>query len=84
MPPIKSLASECRACTVVLILLLGVIMPMCFYYTEKKLVCVIIAVLFSYQPSSCSKCIKLNMYFFCNIRSVFNAKYAFFIHLYSL
>ena len=48
MPFIKSSVSECRVCIVTLILLLGVIMPMCSYYTEKKLVCVIIIALFSH------------------------------------
>ena len=55
-------------------------MPMCSYYTEKKLVCVIIVALFSRQPSSYSKYIKLNMYFSCNIRLVFNTKYTFLIY----
>ena len=48
MPFIKSSVSEYYAYIVALILLLGVIMPIYSYYTEKKLVCVIIAAFFSY------------------------------------
>ena len=47
MPFIKSLVSKCHAYTITLILLLGVIMPIYSYYTEKKLVYITIAALFS-------------------------------------
>ena len=80
MPLIKSLASKCYTYTVALILSLGVIMPIYSYYTEKKLVYVIIAAPSSHQPSSCSKYTKLNIYSSCNVKSVFNAKYAFLTH----
>ena len=81
MPFIRFLVSKCRAYMVTLILSLGVIIPMCSYYTEKKLVCVIIAAPFGRQPSSCSKCIKLNICSSCNIKSVSNAKYVFLAYL---
>ena len=80
MPFIRSLVSKCRTYIVTLILLLSVIMPMCSYYTKKKLVCVIIMALFSYQPSSYSKYIKLNIYSSYNVKLVSNTKYAFFIY----
>ena len=60
MPFIRSLVSKYYTYILILILLLGVIMPTCFYYTEKKLAYITIAAFSSYQPSSCSKCIKLN------------------------
>ena len=77
---IRFIASECHAYIVILILLLGVIMPIYFYYAKKKLVYITIAALSSYQPSFYSKCIKLNIYSSCNIKSVFNTKYAFLIY----
>ena len=48
MPPVRFLVSKCHTYIVILILSLGVIMPIYSYYTKKKLVCVIIAALFSY------------------------------------
>ena len=83
MPFIRSLVSKCHAYTIALILSLGVIMPIYSCYTEKKLVCVIIAAPFGHQPSSCFEYIKSNMCSSCNIRLVSNAKYAFLIYLYS-
>ena len=80
MPFIRSLVSKCRAYIIALILLLGVIMPTYSYYTKKKLVYIIIIAPSGYQPSSCSKYIKLNICSSCNIRSVFNTKYIFFIY----
>ena len=61
---IKFLVFEYYAYIVALILLLSIIMPMCSCYTKKKLVCIIIAAPSSYQPSSYSKYIKLNIYLF--------------------
>ena len=81
MPFIKSLAFKCRACIIILILLLSVIMPIYSYCAEKKLVYIIIIAPFNRQPSSYSKYTKLNMYSSCNIKSVFNAKYVLFIYL---
>ena len=84
MPFIKSSVSKCCVYIITLILSLGVIIPIYSYYTEKKLVCIIIAAPSGYQPSSYSKYTKLNIYSSYNIRSVSDAKYMFFIHLYSL
>ena len=80
MPSIRFLVFKYYAYLVTLILLLGVIILLYFYYAKKGLVCVIITALFSCQPSSYSKYIKLNMCFFCNIKSVSNAKYVFLIY----
>ena len=59
-------------------------MPTYSYYTEKGLVYIIIITLSNRQPSSYTKYIKLNMRSSCNIRLVFNAKYIFFMRLYTL
>jgi hypothetical protein len=77
MPPIRSLAFKHLAHhskLIVVILLLNKIMPSCSCYMEKGLVYIIIIVFFSQQPSSYSKCIKLNIYSSCNIYSVFNTE----------
>ena len=78
---IRSLVFKYHTHSVTLILSLSVIMSIYSYYTEKKLIYVIITVSFSCQPSSYSKCIKLNIYSSYNIRSVFNAKYIFLMRL---
>ena len=75
MPPIRSLASKCRACVVSVILLLGEIMPIYSYCAEKKLVCIIIITPFGRQPSFYIKYTKSNIYLFCNVKSVLDAKY---------
>ena len=75
MPLIRSLASECRAYIIAVILLLGEIIPSYSCYKEKKLVYIAIIVPFNYQPSSCVECTKSNIYLFCNVRSVSNTKY---------
>ena len=75
MPPIRSLASECRAYTIAVIFLLGEIMPSYSCCKEKKLVYVIIIAPFSCQLSSYSKCTKSNIYLSCNIKSVSNTEY---------
>ena len=75
MPPIRSLASECCAYIVSVILLFSKIMPIYSRYTKKKLVYIIITALFSCQPSSCLKCTKSNIHLSCNIRSVLDTKY---------
>ena len=75
MPPIRSSASKHRAYIVAVILLLNEIMPICSCCAEKKLVCVIIAALFSRQPFSYIKYTKLNIYSSCNVRLVLDAKY---------
>ena len=80
MPFIKSSVSEYHIYTVALILSLSVIMPTYSYCTKKKLVCVIIIAPSSHQPSFCSKCIKLNIYSSCNVKSVSNTKCIFLIY----
>ena len=80
MPPIRSLASKCRSRLVLLILSLGEIMPLYFYYVEKRLSYIAIVASFNCQPFSYTKYTKLNMRLSCNVKSVFNAKYAYFIY----
>ena len=48
------------------------------YYAKKGLVYIMITNLFSYQPSFCSKCTKLNTCMLYNMRSVSFNKYMFF------
>ena len=76
MPFIRSLISKYYIYTVAIILLFSKIMPSCSYYKEKKLVYIIIMALFSRQPSSYVKYTKSNICLSCNIRLVFDAKYA--------
>ena len=77
MSPVRFLVSIYRAKLVAVIFSLSKVMPFCSYYKEKKLVYIIIAAPFSWQPFFFIKCTKLNIYLFCNIRLVFNAKYIF-------
>ena len=84
MPPIRSLASKRYTYIVAVILLLSKIMPIYSRCVLKGLVYIIIIALFSRQPSSYTKCIKLNMCLFCNIRLVFNAKCIYFKCFYIL
>ena len=80
MPPIRFLVSARHAKLVAVILLLSKIIPFYSYYKEKKLVYIIIAASFSCQPFSYIKCTKSNMHLFCNIRSISNAEYLYFIY----
>ena len=86
MPSIRSLVSKHYAYTVAVILLLGEIILSYSCYKEKKLVYIIIIVPFSRQPSSYSKCTKLNIHLSSNIKSVSNTKYTFmsFCNIYNL
>ena len=84
MPFIRFIVSEHYTCVVAIILLLGEIMPTCSCCVLKGLMCVIIAALSNYQPSSCSKCIKSNMHLSYNVHSILNTKYAFFTRFTSL
>ena len=84
MPSVRFLASKYYTYIVAVILLLSKIIPIYSCYTKKKLVYIIIAALFSCSPSSYAKCTKLNIYLSCDIYLIFNAKYAFLMHLYSL
>ena len=56
----------------------------CSYCTKKGLVCVAIIDLSNYQPSSCSKCTKLNTRVLYNVHSVSFNKYMFFTYFASL
>ena len=80
MPPIRSLASERRACVVAVILLLSEIMLTYSCCVLKGLVCIIIMAPLGCQPSSYAKYTKLNMYSSCDVRLVSNTKYAFLIY----
>ena len=67
IPSIRFIVSKRYTCIVKTMVLLSKIMPIYSYYVEKKLLYIIIMALFSCQPSSCFKCIKLNKYLSCNI-----------------
>ena len=84
MPPIRSLASEHRTYAVTVILSLSKIMPSCSHCKEKKLVCITITAPFSRQPSLCVECTKSNIYLSCNVRSVSDAEYLYFMRPCSL
>ena len=84
MPFIRSLAFKRRAYTIASIISLSGLMPLYSHYTKKGLVYIIIINLSACQPSSCSKCIKLNIYLSCDIHSVSNTKCVFYAHLISL
>ena len=87
MPFVRSLAFKRTARhfkLVAIILLLGKIMPTYSCCVEKGLMCIIIIALLGRQPSSYTKCTKSNMHLSCDVRSVFNIKYIFFIRLYAL
>ena len=75
MPPIRSLASERRAYTIAVILLLSEIMPIYSCYIKKKLVYITITVPFSRQPFSYIKCTKLNIRSSCNVKLISNTEY---------
>ena len=72
MPP--SIASMCYTALIALILSINKIIPSCFYCVKKGLVCIIIVALSSRQPSSYTKCTKVNMYSSYNICSISNTK----------
>ena len=85
MPSIRSLVSKCTAYyfkLVAVIFLLSEIIPTYSYYIEKGLVCIVIIAFLGRQPSFYIKCTKLNMRLSCNVKSVSNTKYIFFIHFY--
>jgi hypothetical protein len=88
MPFIKSLVFKCftyYSKLVAVILLFNEIMPAYSYCIKKGLVYIIIITLFSCQPSSCFKYIKLNIHLSYNIYFIFNTKcLCLIIHLYIL
>ena len=80
MPFIRFLVSKRRAYMVAVIFLLSKIMPTCFYYILKGLVYVAIIAPLSCQSSFYIKYTKLNIYLFCDIRLISNAKYIYLIY----
>ena len=84
MPPIKSSISERCAYIVTMILLLSKIMPTYSRWVLKGLVYIIITALSNRQPSFYTKCTKLNIRLFCDIRLVFNTKCIYFMRPYIL
>ena len=84
MPFVKSSASKRCVYIVTVILLFSKIMPTYSCYMLKGLVYIAIIAFLGRQPSSYTKCIKLNMHSSCNIRLVFNTKCTFFIRFYIL
>ena len=67
MPSIRSSVFNQHNRLVTVILLLSEVMPSCSCCEEKKLVCVAIVALTGCQPSSCVKCMWVNMWSSCNI-----------------
>ena len=86
MPPVRSSASKRTAYCfklVAVILSLSKIMPTCSCCAEKGLVYIAIIAFLGRQPFSYTKCTKSNIYLSCDVKSVSNAKYMFFIRLYT-
>ena len=81
MPLIRSLVFKRRTYIVAVIILLSKIMPTCSCCVLKGLVYIAIIALLGRQPFFYTKYIKLNMRSSCDIRLVFNAKYAYLIRL---
>ena len=86
MPLVRSSVFKRLAChfkLVAVILLLGEIMPTYSYYAEKGLVYITIIASLGCQPSSYTKCTKLNMRFSYNICLVSNTKCRFYARFYA-
>ena len=81
IPSIRSLAFKYWAKLVSIIILLGKIMPSYSRYIERRLLYIIIVALFSYQPSSCTECTRVNMWASYNIHLVSDMEYIFFTRL---
>ena len=77
MPFIRSSASKRRTCIIAIILSLSKIMPTYSRCLLKGLIYIAIIALLGRQPSFCTKCTKLNIHLFCNIRLVSIAKYIY-------
>ena len=84
MPFVRSSASKRRTCVIAIIFLLSKIMPTYSCCMLKGLVYIIIITPLSRQPSSYTKCTKLNMRLSYNVRLVFNTKCIFLIYSYVL
>jgi hypothetical protein len=83
MPPIRYSLSNYYNRLVTTILSLSIVIPSYFCYAEKKLVYIAITALSGRQPSSYTKCTRVNIQSSYNIRSVSNAKYTRPIILYN-
>ena len=81
MPPIRSSVSKRCTLLIIFISFNKEIMSLYSRYTKKGLVYVAIIDPFSRQPSSCSKCTKLNTYALYNMRLVLLNKYTFSAYL---
>ena len=81
MPFIRSLAFKHWAKLVSTIILFGKIMPSYSCYVKRRLLCIIIIALFNCQPSSCTKCTRVNMRASCDIYLVSDAEYTFLAYL---
>ena len=77
MPAVRLIVFKCYTLFISSIVLNGEIMSPYSYYIKKGLVCVVIAEPSNYQPSSYSKCIKLNTRVLYNVRLVSFNKYTF-------
>ena len=77
MPFIRSLASMRYILLAASISLNGEIINPYSYYAKKGLICITIIALSGCQPSSYSKCTKVNTYSLCNVRLVSINKYIF-------
>ena len=84
MPPIRSSASKRYAHVVAIILLLSEIMPTYSRYVLKGLVYIAIMAPSGRQPSSYTKCTKLNIRSSYDVRLVSNTKCVCLIHSYIL
>ena len=84
MPLIRFLVSKRHTCIIAVILLFSKIMPIYSCCVLKGLIYITIIALLGRQPSSYIKCIKLNIYLSCDVRSVSNTKYIYFMHFYVL
>ena len=84
MPAVRLIAFEYYTLLISSIILNSEIMSPYSYYIKKGLVCVVIAEPSNYQPSSYSKCIKLNTRVLYNVRLVSFNKCIFFIYFNSL
>ena len=80
IPPIRFSASKRRTYVIAIILLLGEIMPTYSCYILKGLVYIAIIAPLSCQSSFYIKYTKLNIYLFCDIRLISNAKYIYLIY----
>ena len=82
MPSIRLSVSERCALLTTYISLNREIMSLCFYYTKKRLIYIIIINPFGRQPFSYAKYTKLNTYILFNMHSVSLNKYISFYYIY--